>query len=99
MYEFSLRFYGQTQENVDKCVAEMKAINPDIKGHTDAPIIGMNLGITPSHCIYLLFDNEMIAAKMMRNQPVIGIYQKYMNATEHAGTFERRKVGQPAWRI
>lgn len=79
--QFFMRFYGQTFENVEKCIAEIKAVRPKILGHSYAPTNISMSGKAPSHCVVLLFADKESCEEMMSAIDCKGIYMKYMNAT------------------
>jgi hypothetical protein len=99
MYKFSLRFYNQTDDKVEECVAKLKQNSKAILGHTyENNGRSMNFGMVPSHTVMLKFINERTAEQtMMSNQTMRDIYMQYANGTGLPGTFEERQPTNPVW--
>lgn len=100
MFKFFLRFYNQTDEAVEECVAKLKAEVPMILGHTYSDDkTSTNFHTAPSHVVLLKFINERTAdAAMMGNAKTRDIYMQYANGGSEKTTFEQRAPGQAVWR-
>lgn len=99
MYKFFLRFYNQTDANVEECVARLKQKSKAILGHTyETDGKSMNFGRVPSHTVMLKFINEQTAEQTMMNNPTMrDIYMQYANGTGLPGTFEERQPKSAVW--
>ena len=97
--EFFMRFYDQSTENVEECVAKIKEINPDILSHriTNATLRATPWNPSPSHEVRLVFADEETAGKMSSNKQAIEIYHSYA-APNHNTTFVNRNPGDAAYR-
>ena len=100
MYNFFLRFYNQTDDQVEECVAKLKAKSKMILGHTvgqDGKSV--NFSTAPSHTVQLKFINEQSAsATMVGNDEMREIYMQYANGTGLPGSFEQRRPGEAVFK-
>lgn len=99
MYKFFLRFYNQTDANVEECVAKLKETSKAILGHEyDNDGKSVNFGLAPSHTVRLKFINERTAEQTMMNNPTMrDIYMQYANGTGAPATFEERQPKSAVW--
>lgn len=98
MYKFFLRFYDQTDQQVEECVTKLKQKSKAILGHTYEPDgKSMNFGKVPSHTVMLKFINEQTANQtMMNNAEMRDIYMQYASGTLPA-TFNERSPKSAVW--
>jgi hypothetical protein len=99
MYNFFLRFYDQTDEKVEECVAKLKTKSKCILGHkVENNGQSMNWGKAPSHTVNLKFINERTATSVMvGNKTMQDIYMQYANGGGEPTTFNQRGPGQAVW--
>lgn len=96
---FFLRFYEQTDGKVAECIDQMKAAEPRIAGHSfDSRGVSMNIGMSPTHCVYLHFQSEADRDSAYRNPEIQRLYRKYASGGKQKGSVVQRKPGQVAFR-
>lgn len=95
---FHLRFYGQSLDNVERCVSELKSALPGIIGHKVFPgLDSMNAHTAPSHEVDLYFSTSDEVSAMHANAMTKNIYMRYA-APGRTAALHVRNPGQPMFR-
>lgn len=100
-----LRFYSQTESNVDKCISELKPFMTGLKTITKGKITNsVNVAIPKETTteknieVTITFDTKENEAKFHDNPKCFAIYQRYMTGgTLKGATAEKRNKGDPVY--